>query len=162
MQNSNLYEEFFLSGNCYSYGGQFWNGISRCVQLVEQEINEKFGVVWNNIIKVGKCGKGAPTESIQDIQFEHFNVFKKEIEILKPDLLIFFSGPNYDYQTKKAFGKIEKKLVDGFTERQLCELEILNTALAFRTYHPNYLWRNDINKFLIPIVLKTKAMHNKV
>lgn len=155
-----LYENFFLSGNCYSYGGQFWNGVSRCVQLVEKEINEKVGVVWNNIIKVGKCGKGAPFASIQEIQFEHFNVYREEVDILEPDVLIFFSGPNYDNQIKKAFGRLDKNSIDGFTERQLCEIKIPNSVPAFRTYHPNYLWRNDINKFLEPIVLRTKYVHN--
>lgn len=27
---ANLYERFYLKGNCYKYGGQFWNGIHSC------------------------------------------------------------------------------------------------------------------------------------
>ncbi|AOW18807.1 hypothetical protein LPB03_15700 [Polaribacter vadi] len=158
----NLYEDFFLSNDCYSYGGQFWNGISRFVELAEQEIDGKVGLVWNNVIKVGKCGKGAPFASIQEIQFEHFNVIQKEIEILKPDLLVFFSGPNYDGHIKKSFKKLGRKSINGFSERQLCEMELSNLAPAFRTYHPNYLWRNDINKFLEPIIEKIKTLHNNV
>lgn len=153
----NLYEDFFLSDNCYSYGGQFWNGISRFVQLTEQEV----GIVWNNVFKIGKCGKGAPSASIQEIQFEHFNVIQEEIKILKPDLLVFFSGPYYDGHIKKAFGKLGRKQIDGFSEKQLCELEVSDTIPSFRTYHPNYLWRNNINKYLEPIVERTRTIYNK-
>jgi hypothetical protein len=155
-----LYEDFFLSNDCYSYGGQFWNGVSKFVQLAEKEINEEVGLVWNNVIKVGKCGKGTPLKSIQEIQFKYFNIIKEEIKILKPDLLVFFSGPNYDYHIEKSFEKLEKISINGFSERQLCELKLSCLVPAFRTYHPNYLWRNDINKFLEPIIEKIKTLHN--
>ncbi len=158
----NLYEDFFLSGECYSYGGQFWNGISRFVKLSEQGTDKKVGVVWNNVLKIGKCGKGSPFASIQEIQFEHFNVIQEEINILKPDLLVFFSGPYYDHNIEKAFGKFGRKPINGFSEKQLCELEVSNLVPSFRTYHPNYLWRNNINKYLEPIVARTRMMHNNV
>lgn len=154
----NLYEEFYLSNNCYSYGGQFWNGIGRFGSLLEKEVDKKVGLIWNNVIKIGKCGIGTPFASIQEIQFEHFNVIQKEIEILNPDILVFFSGPNYDGHIKRTFGNLGRKSISGFTERQLCELNVLETVPAFRTYHPNYLWRNDIDSYLNPIVQNAKLI----
>ena len=156
----NLYEDFFLSGNCFSYGGQFWNGISRFNQLLKEQTGKEIGLVWNNIIKIGKCGKGKPFASIQEIQFENFNVIQKEIEILKPDYLVFFSGPNYDVQIKKAFKSLNKIEIKEFTERQLCELRLTENQSAFRTYHPNYLWRNNINNYLNKITDRINTLHN--
>jgi hypothetical protein len=155
-----LYKDFFLSKDCYSYGGQFWNGVSKFVQLAEKKINEEVGLVWNNVIKVGKCGKGTPLKSIQEIQFKHFNIIQEEIKILKPDLLVFFSGPNYDCYIEKSFEKLEKISINGFLERQLCELKLSSFVPAFRTYHSNYLWRNDMNKFFEPIIEKIKTLYN--
>lgn len=158
----NLYEKFFLSNNCYSYGGQFWNGIKRFTELTEKQTNQNVGIVWNNLFKIGKCSKGTPFKSIQDIQMDNFNVIQQEIELLKPDVLIFFSGPNYDNQIKRTFGNLNKQPLAGFNERQLCKLENLTNIPAFRTYHPNYLWRNNINSYLEPLVEQITTMHNNV
>lgn len=152
-----LYESFYLKGKCYSYGGQFWNGVSRFKQLLSNDLNVKVGLVWNNVIKIGKCGRGMPFKSIQDTQFEYFNVIQEEIKILSPDILVFFSGPNYDVQIAKSFGELQKFRIENFAERQICQLILTDTPLAFRTYHPNYLWRNDINAYLNSILERVKS-----
>ena len=77
----------------------------------------------------------------------------KEIEILNPDYLVFFSGANYDSLLKYAVGDFELKSVKGFTQRQMSEVVFTNLSTkAIRTYHPNYLYRNSIDRYLNSIV----------
>ena len=147
-----LYEDFFIEGSCFAYGGQFWNGINRLKKLTTEKIpNKKISYIWNNIIKIGKCGMGFPSET-NALTNKYFNVILQEIEILEPDVIIFFSGPNYDEHIEKVIGKFYKVNMPFFIKRQLCKIASMEFELAFRTYHPNYLWRNNIDKFLSPII----------
>ncbi len=147
-----LYNDFFLEDSCFAYGGQFWNGIKRFKELLSDKIPDKnIGYVWNNVIKIGKCGMGFPSET-NAITNKYFNVILQEIEILEPDVIIFFSGPNYDEYIEKAIGKFYKINMSLFVKRQLCKITSMELELAFRTYHPNYLWRNNIENFFKPII----------
>ena len=53
-------------------------------------------MIWNNISKMSaitKSGGGPVDASVHEIEHEYFHVIPKEIEILKPNILIFFTGP---------------------------------------------------------------------
>ncbi len=151
-----LYDEFYLKGGCYSYGGQFWNGVNRLKNLISEKFpDRKFGYLWNNVAKIGKCGKGF-AHKINHITNEHFNVILQEINIVKPDIVIFLSGPDYDGELKKIFGDYQETKLGDFNIRQLCKINSPKLNLAFRTYHPNYLWRNDIDNYFNTIIDKIK------
>ena len=77
---------------------------------------------------------------------------QSEVNILKPDIILFLSGPYYDNILKEQFENIKYKNVNGFTKRQLAKLKMDNVDYSFRTYHPNYLYRNDINKYFDAII----------
>ncbi len=156
-----LYERFYIKENCYSFGGQFWNGVNRFKKLLKSSKNVDFGFIWNNVVKIGKCGKGTPNNEIIDIQQKFFKVIEKEIDILKPDYLVFFSGPNYDYLIKKMIVPVITKPIKGFKERQLCKLESSLEIKTYRTYHPNYLWRNNINKYFKAIINEMELVENE-
>ncbi len=149
-----LYEHFYLENRCYSYGGQFWNGINRFKQHLKLSEIDKSAFVWNNVVKIGKCGKGNPIKEVLDIQKHYFNVITTEIEILRPNYLVFFSGPNYDYLIKELITPVGFSAITNFKERQLCILETPFNIRALRTYHPNFLWRNDINKYFEEIIVQ--------
>lgn len=134
------YSEFIESG----YGGHFWNAVRDYVLTIKElNPNKSVKYLWNNILKIGKeNGKGAPKQNLVDKQKEVFPVIKEEIEILKPDIIIFFTGPYYDHYIKKEWNDLSIKKVDDYHERQLA---VLNHKLlpsnTCRTYHPNYLYR---------------------
>ena len=153
----NLYENFYIKGNCYSYGGQFWNGINRFKQLLNKTSKDNnFEFIWNNVVKIGKCGKGFPSQ-INDITNKYFNVISDEIKITKPDILVFLSGPYYDNEIKKTIGDFKSFPIDSFPQRKLCRLEFKDKPIAFRTYHPNYLWRNGIDNYFNAIINEIKT-----
>lgn len=152
-----LYKGFYLEGYCYKYGGQFWNGISKFKKLINAKIPDKrIGFIWNNVVKIGKCDKGFPHE-INDIAIKHFNVIFEEIKIVQPDIMVFMSGPNYDHEIKKILGEYKTTQIGSFSKRQLCKMEFENLPTSIRTYHPNYLWRNGIDKYFNAIVDEIKT-----
>lgn len=150
----NLYDKFFNKGECWSYGGQFWNGIKRFVTSLQKKYPDKrIRVIWNNIVKIGKEGaKGMPPNYIYDIEKEFFKVIPKEIEILKPNIVVFFTGPKYDQIIEHNFGILKYEALPNSTERQLSRVRLKNVEFAYRTYHPNYLWRNDIDDYFDTLI----------
>jgi hypothetical protein len=138
------YEDFFSGKRCYTYGGHFWDGVKLFITKLQEKCpNEKVDYIWNNIVKMGYNGekKNFPDRFYDTIVKPKLNeLINKEIDILKPDYIVFFTGPDYDRILNDVFGTLEFKPVnDDFTERQLSTFIIPSVKKAFRTYHPRYL-----------------------
>ncbi|MCL1812956.1 MAG: hypothetical protein FWG29_05485 [Treponema sp.] len=142
------YRGFFNKKYCYKYGGQFWNMVKRfIIDLQKENQNKKIDYIWNNVIKMGKKGIGFPNYWYNDIVKPYFNnLIIKEINILKPDFIIFFCGHNYDKYINDIFNNPQKISVAGFNEQELCEIKIQNIKRCFRTYHPQFLYRDNLNR----------------
>lgn len=101
--------------------------------------------VWNNIHKVGKgaagngrcCGQ--PTAEIQEIVKHKFNVVPAEIDILKPDIVIFLTGKYADNAIMNTFGitKDEFAPIKDTSELFLHRINIPGVKYAARTIHPS-------------------------
>jgi hypothetical protein len=165
------YDEFFNLKKCYQwedYKG-FWTGIEKFIEKLRNKLSElnneiKIDYLWNNIVKMGcyNNGKGYqrfPFAFYEKIVKPYLNkIISYEINILKPDYIIFFSGPNplpgyenskggrYDDILDDIFGSPKRKYIDGFDERKLCEIIIPNVKKSFRTYHPRHLYSLKKNK----------------
>jgi len=149
-----LYNGFFNEGDCWSYGGQFWNGVSRFFSSLQKKFpDKKIHLIWNNIVKIGKYDeKGFPPNYIYEIERGDFHVIPNELKILNPNVVLFLTGPNYDSILADNFGKLDYEALLTFSERQLAKVSIDNVLFAFRTYHPNYLWRIGIDVYFDAIV----------
>lgn len=134
-----VYDEFVKPGR---YGGHFWNAIWR-FQDAFKEADPSSSFLYNNLIKIGKeDSKGRPCKKVLDWQEPWFDVIRQEVRLLKPDVVIFFSGPRYDDIIERVFGSVELSAVGGYSIRQVaCVHSDILPARAFRTYHPGYLWR---------------------
>lgn len=143
------YNEYFNFEECYSKGRPFWNGFTRFFDLFRYKYPSiNVVAVWNNVVKIGKRqGMGFPPANIYQIEREYFNVINEEIKILHPEILLFLSGPYYDHVIKSVFGNLRYEPISPFKERQLARVYMDGVDHAYRTYHPNYLWRNNINKY---------------
>lgn len=136
------YDTFFNKGECYNYGGNFWNTVNDYKKSIQSKYPDKnIALVWNNILKIGKEGdKGAPSEEIIKITQQEFSVIPNEIEILKPDVIIFFTGPNYDEYISNTFEEVIFEKFDHWDIRYLSKLKSESFPLkTFRTYHPRPL-----------------------
>ena len=149
------YDRFFNTGECWSYGGQFWNGVKRFQELLQARFPDKtIRLVWNNIVKIGKHGAvGFPPEYIYEAERKHFSVFQNEVNILRPTVVLFLTGPNYDSAIADNFGPVEMvPLHAPFSTRQIAKVSLPGVPSAYRTYHPNYLWRKGINSYFEAII----------
>ena len=130
------YNGFHL-GRSY-YRSPFWStahGIHRRVNPSSPE----FGFVWSNLIKVDQDGN-CPDSAIWKAVCDSFPVLPSEIKMTEPDVVIFFSGPNYDDALDKTFSGAHLQAIPGYSARILCR--VIHKDLpdrSFRTYHPKYL-----------------------
>ncbi len=151
-----LYNNFLNNNSCFSYGGQFWNGYNRFLSLLQNKYpQKKIASIWNNVIKIGNSGrhKNKSLDYIYSTERDYFNILKDEIEILKPNIILFLSGPNYDNEIKHSLENITfNSFSEKYTSRALSKIEFNNHLNIYRTYHPNYLWRNNIDSFFNEII----------
>jgi len=61
-------------------------------EITEKYRNKKFIFIWNNISKIGRNEAKGQTKNIKDLEQRYFPVIKEELEILKPDMVIFLTG----------------------------------------------------------------------
>lgn len=150
----NLYHGFFNDGDCWKYGKQFWNGVRRFLSSLQNKFpGKKIRLTWNNIVKIGRHGdKGLPPAYIYEIEREHFHIIPQELKILHPSVVVFFTGPDYDRVIKDNFGELQNSALPNSTQRQLSRIMLPGVQFAYRTYHPNYLWRNDIDDYFNTII----------
>ncbi|MDR0659031.1 MAG: hypothetical protein LBG18_08910 [Mediterranea sp.] len=137
----NEYDRFYYP---VKKGGSFWNGSKLFRQMLDSRFpDKKIRYIWNNIIKMGKAhDKGAPSDSVYAIEQKHFSVVREEIEILKPHLLLFLTGHGYDRRIKDKLGELTfEPLSPSYPERELAKFKIPGAAPAYRTHHPNYMYR---------------------
>jgi hypothetical protein len=151
------YRGFYTSGHCYAYGGQFWNGVSKLITALEEQpgpSGKNMAVIWNNLIKIGKANaKGNPGATILGWEDRWFDVVAFEVRELNPNLVIFFSGPNYDRFITRIFDDAEFEGINSRPARQLARVKSRQLpADSIRTYHPNYLWRHGFYEYLAEIV----------
>jgi hypothetical protein len=149
-----IYDGFFTSKYCFSYGGQFWNCVSKLVNSIEDKTGKTVGLLWNNIVKIGKNGdKGRPEDSIIDWQKPALDFIIDEIKAAQPDIVIFFTGPNYDDLLQAIFKDITFNSISTRSTRELSIVTSDSLPLrSIRTYHPNFLWRNDFDGYLDDIL----------
>jgi uracil-DNA glycosylase len=107
--------------------------------------------MWSNLVRFDH--QRARAEA--DVEATFTILLRKEIEILRPDVVLFLTGPEYDSSISKAFtGVIILTLSPRFELRQLAWLkhqELPETT--FRTYHPGFLnrkpWRDAVKAEIV-------------
>lgn len=106
-------------------------------------------VLWTNLYKVSNNGRSWYGKNNRDdrkvVEKVLREVLSREISILKPTGIIFFTGPKYDRYLKESIqGQVTlSKLDDRYPARQLARLCIEDLPIhVCRTYHPNYLQRS--------------------
>jgi hypothetical protein len=73
----------------------------------------------------------------------------EELKLLHPDVVIFFTGPDFETRLNALLQPLHNSVAD-FTLRQLSKLEspLLQTRI-YRTYHPGYLRQSGLE---IPVL----------
>jgi len=152
----NRYKRFWIDKKSkYSNSGTFMQVLNKFQNMLD---TNRVSCIWNNIIKIGKKDKkGTPTKSLIEWQQNWFEIIKKEVELLKPDFLIFFTGPNYDKYIKRTFGEFTKSEVINRNTREIAKLTFKENdkLIAIRTYHPSYLRRQKLENEILLLLKDT-------
>ncbi len=138
----------FALGKGY-HSSPFWNVIRK---FEERICGSKYNSSWLNLNRYDQ-NKKRPNEENRKILSELDFLVLKELEILAPDVVIFFTGPIYDGRVKSLLcGELIG--VSGFTKRELCLVKSQHLgAKIIRTYHPNYLRRSGLEEKVIDAVV---------
>lgn len=130
-----------------AYISPYWNFIWRVMRA-----NPDVGFVMQNVVKIGKRSGAGCNEDIYQLTKEYFPVWRKELDILRPDCIIFLSG-TYDDRISEVAGHFKKEKVHGVDGR-LDKLIFEDKAMpiAYRTNHPRYL-QSDNKYFSMATVL---------
>lgn len=119
------------------------NGIMSCMRddILKGYPDKRVSMIWNNISKLSTFEGGPVNSRMHEIERNYFHVIPQEVEILKPDILIFFTGAGqntyYEY-IKENFTMVGEPLsLDGLPVHDVAKLPIKEATLAYKTYHPN-------------------------
>lgn len=133
--------------------------------------------VWNNLFKfdLGDTSKKrnishSSSNELTYIQSFHNGLLAKEVEIIQPKLIVFFTGHVYDKLyfdpiiKKKAdfkllYRPIEELQINNIDEWKCCTLDLRQfegfenyTGKAIRTYHPLYLNRTKYRDSILEYI----------
>ena len=165
-----MYERYFYVGRKGKGNKEkrrpFWNAknfrffeenLKGYISNLDEPLEISF--LWNNTTKIGKTSRGASTPAIRKLEKKYFNVIESEIQILRPDIIIFACGSSRDKHIEESFGSKNVKIVNPWLSfegsERLFEVKNLISRVVFHKYpsivavrvdHPN---RRTISNVLI-------------
>jgi len=140
------YETFCLAKN---YNSTFWLAVKQINRTLNGNGSHKPNFLWTNVSKYATAtGRPVGFEKHNQITNQFgFNILAKEIEIIKPDAIIFLSGNNYDEWIKIQFNNtisFDKKINDDIPVEDLSIVKLTSgkpilPIHSYRTHHPTPL-----------------------
>lgn len=95
--------------------------------------------VCNNIVKIDKKYGPGCDDTINDLALKYFPVIPEELKILKPDIILFLTGPKYDWRIRQTLDEFKTKQVGSIKKFEEIIFDDNSLPKAFRCYHPRYL-----------------------
>lgn len=160
------YENFYVNENFYDGRKKsvYWKAFDFFKEEISKHHSDKEIIfIWNNISKIGRHKATGITKDIRALERKYFPVVSEEVKILKPDIVVFFTG-NRNGDIQFHFQDVQ------FNEYQHnATLESKNGKRKFnpayqviskdlphksvKVYHPSYFGgfnniKNDAIKFL--------------
>lgn len=119
------------------------NGIMSCMRddVLRPYPGKRVSMIWNNISKLSTRDGKPVNMQVHEIERNYFHVIPEEVRILKPDILIFFTGPGqdryYEYIKENFTIAGEPSALGNLPVHDVAKLPIKEATLAYKTYHPN-------------------------
>ncbi len=142
------YKEFELCEN--GKYTTFWQYVYETKNLLMPETIGQKNFLWSNVSKFSKAVEGTAID-LDDFKFfcDNFDVLEKEIEIIKPDVIIFFTDNSWDE-------KIQYQIKDEIKFNAV-DIEIDKSELARLTAKP---FPTHTYRVAHPITLQTQQKWN--
>lgn len=153
----NTYEQYQV-GKSHDHV-PFWS----IVRKVERALgNDPYSCAWTNLSKFdlygGKC-YGKYQKVVKGLD----KVIVDEIGILKPEVCIFFTGPDFDARLRRIFREVDFVAVSGWNMKQFCMLRHpLLPVLTFRSYHPKSLRLKNLENQFIDYISNLNTLKHKL
>jgi hypothetical protein len=150
----NLYRWYALGRVHPRLNSPFWRGF----RAIDSAINgAQDTALWTNVFKVnvnGSVMKNCSASEIAALQRVQQGLLAEEVMILKPDIVVFLSGPRYDHAIRSEYpdlqiSPISRRLPASAAGVIRAEGLPLRTI---RTYHPEYLQRSRQLNLLSEII----------
>jgi hypothetical protein len=130
------YRKFEL-GKGY-YHSPFWR-FSKKLFLELNPSSDITGLLWTNLSKIDQ-NQTTPGQNAEEKNFEGYKLLEKEIEITKPNIVVFLTSWKMDYLINKVFPGAEFHKVsapDSIYLARICHPAL--PSKTYRTYHPRFL-----------------------
>ncbi len=127
-----LYDEFNLAEKKYG-GSPFWRYSHTLFKALNPAGPDR-AFLWSNLIKVDQK-KDRPESQIES-EVATLRLLPEEIRLLKPDVVVFFTGPKYENCLQNTFANVKFRTISK------CLSRVVHDNLpthSYRTYHPGYL-----------------------
>lgn len=103
--------------------------------------NKRVAYLWNNISKLSAVGGNhSVSKKVHELEKEYFHVIPEEIKILKPDVIIFLTGPGlnnyYGYICENFNIKGAPQPLGQYHVDAVAKIDMTEVKLAYKTYHP--------------------------
>lgn len=112
----------------------FFRGAYR-LQAILNPSSAHNSFAWLNVFPADQ-NRSTPSPAVAD-RLRELNLLGDELAIVKPDAIVFFTGPHYDYTLRALFPDLTFHQL--FPGADALKARRLQGAVAVRTYHPNYL-----------------------
>jgi len=125
----------------HNIGANYRSPIYLFIDILFERLAEfkKAGILLTELLRHDHYGSRLPNEIIAKVAFDNNFIFRKELEILKPDALIFLTGPTYDRHINMTYPSAIFHELEGYSLNQVSVIEnIPNIKKAVRIYHPDY------------------------
>jgi hypothetical protein len=132
-----------------NYRSPFWRAYRQIRRNFDSEVDGlNTAVLWTNLFRMsldeGSVVNNGTVEEIQSIQSATSGLLSREIRILKPDVVLFFTGPYYNDTLYAEFSGLQLVDFSGYdTSRTAWLQHPLLPSISLRTYHPGYLNRGN-------------------
>jgi hypothetical protein len=140
--------------------GPFWTAYRKLRATLEDDIGGS--ILWTNLFRMsidgGSVVKNGSHSEILSLQKAQAGLLTDEITILQPDVVVFFTGPDYDSALAQEFPGVEFSQFNSRTTRTAAILSHKKLPdCCFRTYHPAFLRRRKLWSILDEIVESIKG-----
>lgn len=127
----------------------FWRAYRQVREAVgDDPVGFDTKVLYTNLFKTAVDGtsivKNGTTDEADNIWRASAQLLTREIELLQPDAVVFFTGPDYDRYLELEFPGLGWTPIGEHAQRSFAKLN--HSALpakSYRTYHPGYLSRGN-------------------
>lgn len=150
------YTEFSFAKNHPAHrNSPFWRAFRQLAMKSEAE------VLWTNLLRFdidgGSVLRNCRPDELKALLAAQHGILEREIEVLDPHAVVFFTGPNYDRILLGEFPSTKFEPIDDYPARQFARINADGLPrTSFRTYHPGYLnrsgrwdWLNRLSDLIV-------------